>query len=163
MPDSTTPTVPATFDLQQDAWGHLVLIDAEGKRHERVAPVRGFPLSDPGKWVSICDASGRELLCISDLAQLAPHVRQVLEDDLSRREFMPVITRIVKASGDTEPCEWDVETDRGPTRFVINSEDDVRRIGPQSGMVVDSHGIRYLIANVDSLDAASRRVVQAYL
>ena len=163
MPDSTTLAAPAKFDLQHDSWGHLVLIDAAGQRHAGVVPVRGFPISDPEKWVSICDSAGREIVCVSDLAQLAPQVRQLLEEDLARREFMPVITRIVKASGDTEPCEWDVETDRGPTRFVINSEDDVRRIGPHSGMVVDSHGIRYLITNVAALDAASRRVVEAYL
>ena len=29
-----------------------------------------------------------------------------------------------------EPAEWEVETDRGHTRFVLNSDDDVRPLGP---------------------------------
>ena len=151
------------FELSHDAWGQLVLTDAAGVRHERVVPVRGFPISDPSHWVSICTPTGRELVCIDDLAKLPSQVRQVLAYDLARREFVPVIKRIIWASGDTEPCEWDVETDRGQTRFVLDSEDDVRRTGPHSGMVIDSHGIRYLISDVRQLDPKSLQIIQAYL
>jgi hypothetical protein len=162
MSEPTTSKFPP-FGLLHDAWGQLVLIDAEGKRHEGVVPIRGFPISDPEHWVSICDSAGRELVCIDKLSNLAPQVRSVLDEDLARREFVPVIRRILKTTGDTEPCEWDVETDRGPTRFVLNSEDDVRRLGPYSGMIIDSHGIRYLISDMRTLDAASRRIVETYL
>lgn len=163
MSDDAPPNHLPTFELEHDPWGQLVLVDAEGVRHEGVAPVRGFPISDPKHWVSICNEAGKELVCIDDLSRLPPQVRQVLEEDLARREFVPVIQRILRASGDTEPCEWDVETDRGITRFVLDSEDDVRRTGPHSGMVIDSNGIRYLISDVRQLDAKSLQIVQAYL
>lgn len=164
MPDNEpTPAHHLNVELSENSWGQLVLTEAAGKRHEGVVPVRGFPISAPELWVSICDSAGREIVCIDDLARLSPKVREVLEAALARREFVPVIIRILKSSGDTEPCEWDVETDRGPTRFVINNEDDVRRLGPQSGMVIDSHGIRYLLPDLTKLDKASRHIVATYL
>ncbi len=46
------------FDLHCDAAGQLVLVDAEGVQHAPVVPVRGFPISDPDHWISICDLSG---------------------------------------------------------------------------------------------------------
>lgn len=157
-----TTNLPS-FNLEEDAWGRLVFIEADGSRHEGVVPIRCFPISDPSQWVSVCTSAGKELVCIDDLARLSPQVRQVLTAALARREFVPVIKRIVWASGDTEPCEWDVETDRGKTRFVLDSEDDVRRTGPHSGMVIDSHGIRYLIPDIRQFDAKSLQIIQAYL
>src|SRR5438876_491120 len=98
------------FGLTHDAWGRLVLIDAEGERHVGVEPVRAFPISDPTRWISICDADGAELVCVADLAGLAPSMRQALEEELARREFVPVIRRIVRVSADAAPSDWDVET-----------------------------------------------------
>jgi hypothetical protein len=149
--------------LQRDTWGRLVLIDAEGRRTVGVDPVRAFPYSDPDHWVSLCDADGREVLSIESLASLAPAVRQAIEEELAQREFVPVIKRLVRVSSEATPCTWDVETDRGTTRFTLNSEDDVRRLGPHRALVADFQGIRYLIPDTRALDASSRRLLERYL
>ena len=154
---------PRPFGLYHDAWGRLVLVDDRGRAHVGVEPVRGFPISAPGHGVSFCDAEGRELLWVEDVTTLPGPVLQVLEQDLARREFMPVLLRVVKVSAEAEPCEWEVETDRGATRFVLNRDDDVRRLSDNSALIVDSHGIRYLIPRLDSLDPFSRRVLERYL
>ena len=151
------------FGLSHDSWGRLVLIDSSGRRHSGVEPVRAFPIADPLHWISICDAEGRELVLVEDLAKIPQPVRQVLEDELARREFVPHVRRIVKVSTDVEPSEWDVETDRGPTRFLLNSSDDVRRLSPTSALLIDVHGTRYLIEDTGLLDAHSRRVLELYL
>jgi hypothetical protein len=141
----------------------LVLIDAEGVRHVGVEPVRAFPITEPGKWISIRDAAGRELVSIDDLNDLPPAVRKTLEDDLAQREFMPHIERIVRLSGDTEPAEWDVQTDRGPVRFVLKTEDDIRRLDDQRVLIVDAQGIRYLIPDLLALDSHSQRILERYV
>ncbi len=151
------------FDLHEDAWGRLVLVDHEGVSHAPVEPVRGFPISDPDHWISICDSEGRELIVVRDLAALAPATRAVLEKDLARREFVPLIRRILRVPADTEPSEWEVETDRGCTRFLLNSGDDVRRLGPHRAQIIDSQGIRYLVDDVRQLDARSRRIIENLL
>jgi len=106
---------------------------------------------------------GRELECIPDLSALPKEVRDLLTQALGWREFVPVIRRVVKVSSHLEPAEWEVETDRGSTRFVLKSEDDVRRLGPFSAMIQDAQGIRYRVPDTRLLDAFSRRAVDRYL
>ncbi len=151
------------FGLSLDPFGRLVLIDAEGERHVGVEPVRAFPLSDPGRWISLVDDSGREVAMVERLDDLAPPVRHLLEQELGRREFVPTITRIVRVSGDTTPNEWEVETDRGPTRFTLDSEDQVRRLGPGRALITDARGLRYHVPDAQGLDPASRRTLERYL
>jgi hypothetical protein len=150
------------FQLEYDPWGQLVLTGAEGRREVGVTAARAFPISDPEHWISICDARGHEILCIEDLRAVPLEVRGVLVEELSRREFVPVIQRIVSATPE-EPSQWCVETDRGPTEFQVGNEDDVRRIEPHQASVLDSHGIRYLVPDVRRLDAASRRLLEHFL
>lgn len=154
---------PNPFQLHTDPLGRLVLTDAQGVAHVGVEPVRAFPITDPGHDISICDAEGRELLWIDDVEQVPQPTRRLLEDSLARRQFLPTLLRIVEVSGAIEPCEWEVETDRGRTRFSLRSEEDVRRLAGQRAIVTDAHGVRYLIPDVRALDAASRRILERYL
>jgi hypothetical protein len=149
--------------LSYDAWGQLVLTDAAGRQHVGVRPVRAFPISDPGGGLAICDADGLELIWIDSLDELPEPQRRLLEEDLARRQLMPVILRVVNISSPTEPSEWEVETDHGPTRFVVQSEDDIRRLGGDRALVVDAHGIRYLIPDTRGLDRASQQLLERYL
>ncbi len=153
----------APYDLHHDAWGRLVLIDAAGEQFAGIELVRIYPITDADHWIAICDPQGHELACIEDPQTLPPRVRRVLDEHLAEREFLPVIRRIVRVSADVDPCEWHVETDRGWTRFLVNSEEDVRRLGANRTVVVDSHGIRYLIPDTHALDATSRRILDRYL
>jgi hypothetical protein len=141
----------------------MVLTDGHGMTHVGVIPIRAFPISDPEHWVSLCDGEGREIECIPDLSALTKEVRDLLTQALGWREFVPVIRRVVKVSSHLEPAEWEVETDRGSTRFVLKSEDDVRRLGPFSAMIQDAQGIRYRVPDTRLLDAFSRRAVDRYL
>jgi hypothetical protein len=151
------------FTLEHDAFGRLVLTMPDGQRHVGVHPVRGFPISDPRRGLAVCSADGRELVWIEELDQLSSAARTALEAELDQREFLPVIQRIYRVSLQTNPCEWEVETDRGPTKFLLKSEDDVRRLEDHRALVTDAHGIRYLIANSETLDRHSRRVLERYL
>jgi hypothetical protein len=152
-----------TVALHHDAWGRLVFTDAAGRQHVGVEPVRAFPLSDPAHGVSLLDAEGHELLWVDDLAELPAGVRGVLEEELRRREFVPVIRRILRVSAPVEPSEWEVETDRGLARFVLNSEDDVHALDEHRALLHDAHGVRYLIPDTRTLDATSRRLLERYL
>jgi hypothetical protein len=151
------------FALHQDAWGRLVLTDAQGHQHVGVEPVRAFPLSAPDEGLALCDAEGCELAWIDRHDQLAEAPRRVLEEYLRQREFLPVVRRIVKVSASVEPSEWEVETDRGRTRFMLGSSEHVRHLEGQRALITDANGLRYLIADVGALDAGSRRILERYL
>jgi hypothetical protein len=151
------------ISLFYDPLGRLVFRDQAGRQHVDVAPVRTFPVSDPEYGISICDAEGHELLWIERLSSLAAEAREVLRTELAHREFMPILSRIVHISGNSEPCEWQVETDRGPTKFVLKTDEDVRRLDARRAMVTDASGVSYLIPNLESLNGISRRYLERYL
>jgi hypothetical protein len=113
--------------------------------------------------VSVCSAEGRELLWVDDLDALPAGVRGLLEKELARRDFVPVLRRILRISAVVEPSEWEVETDRGLTTFLLNSDEDVYPLKGGRALVTDSHGIRYLIDDLASMDANSRRLLERYL
>ena len=153
----------ATCLCERDAWGRLIWIDDSGTRHLDVHAARAFPINEPDRFVSILDDSGREVAWIEDLSTLAAATRVLIEEDLRLREFRPAITRIVRVSSEITPNEWQVETDRGPTSFTLDAEDDVRRVGPRRVVITDSRKMRYQVADTRALDAASRRLLDRYL
>jgi hypothetical protein len=146
-----------------DPLGRLIFRDAAGREHVDVTPVRGFPISDPDYGISICDTDGHELLWVERLSDLPLAARETLAADLAQREFMPILQRIVCISANSEPCEWEVDTDRGRTSFVLKIDEDVRRLDDRRAMVTDANGVSYLIPDLVALDAGSRRFLERYL
>ena len=76
---------------------------------------------------------------------------------------MPQIRRIVSISLQTEPCEWEVETDRGFTKFVLKRNRRHPPSGKRRRWIIDANGIRYLVADTKDLDKHSRSVLERYL
>ena len=162
---SEQPEAPsaAEISLARDEWGHLVLTTPAQPLPAVVTPTPLFPISEPEKWISLRGEDGVELACVENPNSLSPDARKMLQDELARREFVPVIERIVRVSGQMEPSEWTVDTDRGSTSFVLESEDDVRRIGDSQIVIVDAHGTRYHIPDLTAIDAKSRRIIEWYV
>ena len=151
------------FSLERDTFGRLLLRLDDGTVHAGVVPVRAFPVTAPGEGISIVSAEGRELVWIADPQPLAPQVRALIEEALAGREFMPEIRRIAAVSGYVTPCTWEVSTDRGDTRFVLPGEEAIRRLSRATLLIVDSHGVHYLVRDVAALDRASRKLLDRFL
>jgi hypothetical protein len=162
MPNPPPPAAKIAR-LQRDRWSHLQLTLDDRRVFENIKATRLFPFSDREAWISLRDGTGREIILVESLTQLNAEVRQQLESDLHEQEFLPVIERVLSVSGDVEPCEWQVQTDRGTTRFVLKHVDDVRRLDAQRALVTDAFGVRYLVADLGRLDPFSRRVMEQYV
>lgn len=150
------------FQLTRNAFGKLVFSDAEGT-HEGVVPVRAFPIAAPESGIALVDPDGHELAWIDRLADLPADVRALLEEELKNREFLPEIKRLKHVSTFAVPSTWDVETDRGEARFVLKGEEDIRRIAHDTLLIADSHGVQYLVRDVQALDKASRKLLDRFL
>ena len=151
------------FDLQRDAFGRLVLTDAQGQAHVGVVAVRAFPISAPEVGISVVDVDGHELAWVPRLDELDDARRTLLTEALEQREFMPRLLRVHAVSSFATPSTWDVETDRGPTRFVLKGEEDIRRLGPGLLIVNDAHGVQYLIQDLMAMDRHSRKLLDRFL
>lgn len=151
-----------TQQLARDALGRLVFIDATGKRHSGVHPVRAFPITAPGVGIGIMDQSGKELYWYSDIAKIAEAEMVLIEEELAAREFMPVIEKITKVSTFATPSIWDIETDRGPTRIRLKGEEDIRRIAGNTLLIADSNGLQFLIKDSTQLDKVSKKLLDRF-
>jgi hypothetical protein len=151
------------FRLARNAFGRLVFTGADGEVHDGVVPVHAFPIAAPAEGISLVTADGHELAWIDSLADLPDESRVLLEEELASREFMPEIRSIRRVSSFATPSAWQVETDRGPTTFILKGEDDIRRLAASTLLVADSNGIHFLIRDIQMLDQSSRKLLDRFL
>lgn len=151
------------FELVRNAFGRLVLTDALGESHAGVTPVRAFPLAAPEEGLSLVGAHGHELVWIERLDALRPALRALILEELAALEFMPEIRRLKSVSSFSTPSTWEVETDRGDTRFVLKGEEDIRRLDAGALLIAGSQGIQYRVRDMRSLDRGSRKLLERFL
>lgn len=151
------------FSLQRDAYGRLVLSDENGLRHEAVVPVRAFPIAAPNEGISLVSSDGHEVGWADYLDDLPAAEKNLIEEELASREFMPVIEAIVSVSSFACPSTWQLRTDRGPAELLLKGEEEIRRLPDNRLLIADSHGIQFLIRDVAALDRHSRRLLDRFL
>jgi hypothetical protein len=152
------------FQLERTPFGDLVWTGPQGQRVAGVVPVRAFPIQAPQDGIALVGPEGHEVAWFPRLDAIPQPARGLIEEELARREFMPVLERIVSVSGFSTPCTWAVETDRGRAEFVLRGDEDIRRIGSARALLIaDAHGINYLVPDQSTLDAYSKRVLDRFL
>lgn len=151
------------FQLRRNQFRQLVLTDANGIEHVDVRPVRAFPIQSPNDGISLVKENGAEVAWIDHLSELAPITRELIDEELEGREFMPEISHIVSVTSFATPCTWHVKTDRGDTSFVLKGDEDIRRIGKESLLIADNHGIHFLIRHMFEIDKHSRKILDRFL
>jgi hypothetical protein len=161
--NSLTTTRQSDYQLSRNAFGRLVFETANGDRHEGVVAVRAFPIDAPDDGVSLVSAEGHELVWIDRLSDLQEPNRAMVDEELARREFMPVINCLTSVSTFATPSTWSIETNRGSAQFILRGEEDIRRIGQDRLHITDNHGIQYLVPSMLALDAHSRKLLDRFL
>ena len=161
VPDSTP--AGAVIQLARQPSGQLRLIAADGSLHDGVTPVRAFPLAAPDEGLSLVSTDGHELAWIASLSALPPALGALLREELALRDFSPVISRLVSVSTFATPSVWSVETDRGPTSFVLKGEDDIRRLNDRALLIAGGQGVQYSVPDMGALDRGSRKLLERFL
>jgi hypothetical protein len=152
-----------TFQLKRNNFRQLVLTDVDGIEYVDVRPVRAFPIQSPSDGISLVKENGAEVAWIDHLSDLPSAIRELIDEELEGREFMPEISKILSVTSFSTPCTWQVKTDRGDTNFVLKGDEDIRRIGKESLLISDNHGIHFLIRNMFEIDKHSRKILDRFL
>lgn len=164
MQTSLTSPPPPVFELARNAHGRLVLTLADGSVHEDVTPVRAFPIAAPGDGLSLVGADGHELLWVPLLELVQAPARQLIEEELETREFVPTIEKITAVSSFSTPSTWDLETDRGAVRIVLKAEEDIRRLAGRTRLLIaGSDGMQFRVKDTTLLDRHSRKLLERFL
>jgi hypothetical protein len=151
------------FALSRNAFGRLVFTAADGTVAEGVVPVRAFPISAADEGVSLVSQDGKEVAWFDRVADLPDQMRGLVEAELASREFMPEVKRIAGVSSFATPSTWQVETDRGATQLILKGEEDIRRLGRTALLIADANGIQFLVRDIQTLDRASRKLLDRFL
>lgn len=151
------------FQLARNAFGLLVFTGPDGEVYEGVVPVRAFPIGAPDNGIALVNTEGHELLWIDTLADLPAAIAALVEEELASREFVPEIKRIHSVSSFACPSTWEIETDRGEAHLVLKGEEDIRRLDREKLLIADTHGIQYLVRDVQAMDRASRKILDRFL
>jgi hypothetical protein len=162
----TTDESPSVTDcrLQRNAHGRLELTLPGGTVHAGVIPVRAFPIAAPDEGLSLIGVEGSELLWVPRLSEAPAAFRELIEEELQVREFVPVIEQIESVSGFSTPCVWDVRTNRGPAQLQLKAEEDIRRLENRSHLLIASgDGVQFRVSNVADLDRHSRKLLERFL
>jgi hypothetical protein len=127
-----------------------------------VRPVRCFPWSRPGAFVSLRDDEDQEVAFVEDPAQLDPASRAALEEELAPAGFVLHIQRIVSVREELEIRIWKVETREGARTFQTSRDEWPLPLHGGSLLLRDVAGDLYLIPRAAALDPTSRRVLWAF-
>lgn len=130
----------------------------DDRSYLKVHAVRAFPLSYPNEFIGLQDAiTGREIGMLRTLRELGNQARQLIQESLNSRYFVPRIFRILEAKREFGTVYWDVETDRGARKFIMRGiRDSIHEIEPGRYLVVDIDGNRFEIPQLEKLDARSQ-------
>jgi hypothetical protein len=132
--------------------------------YARVRAVWAFPFTDRDHYVSFIDWNGKEIGLIERLADLKGESRRIAMEELRRRYFTPVITRINRVRTLFGSVSFDVETDRGPRTFDVKGRrSNIVAIGRDRYLFTDMDGNRYEIRDVTELDPASYKRIEGLI
>jgi hypothetical protein len=118
-----------------------------GEVYEDVQFARAFPLSHPNEYISVLRREERdkfvEIGMFRTLEGMPEASRRIVDEELDRRYFTPVIEKIYSLTEEYGQHRWDVMTDRGRRVFYVrNWRDNVHELSE--------------IRDLDALDAHSR-------
>ncbi len=125
----------------------------------RVVPMYSFPRSMRDQYISLRDMAGDELGMIRSLDELDRDARKLLEEELRRRYFTPVIREIKSISDKFGIVQWEVETDRGPKTFITRSLHDSLKESGAGFIITDMEDNRYEIRDCSHLDSHSAAIL----
>lgn len=147
-----------------------VTADGKTETFERVVIIRSFPITNPDEYISVREPDtrlkgrGEEIGLIVQLNQFDNDTVALINEELSRRYFTPIITKIqsMKEKYGYTYCEAD--TSAGHASFVLNNpSNNIRTLEDGRVLITDTDGNRYTLPDPKKLDKASYRKIEIYL
>lgn len=128
---------------------------------------RCFPLGTKDNLISVrngLDDGDTEVGLISNLDLLSASDRNIVEEKLLERYFVPVVQRIEKIEEFYGRYVFHVQTDKGFREVALrNIHEHIRFIGQKRLLIIDSDGCRYDIPNYGELDPNSQQILRKHV
>ena len=104
----------------------------------RVHIYRAYPLSDPTRYLSVCDDDNNEVGILVDPSELSDENQELVQTHLERRYLVPLVIQVVNVKERFGTLEWTMETDRGRCTFTTrNLRENSMRPSPDRLIIQD--------------------------
>lgn len=154
------------WQLHRNAEGRLVLSRANGEADKQDTPIQivaCFPWSHPQQYISLRDDKGHELYLIESLDELETQRRQLVEEELALRNFLPRVTVIHAITDQMEFFHWSVTTSAGQRSFLTRRHERPRQLRNGQMLIKDICNDIYAIARSEDMDPKSLRLLWVYM
>ena len=163
-PDEVRYLDPADVVLTRSPHGIVRLDLADEVCYRRVHVRVVQPLTTTERYVSLWAGDDHEIGIVRDPETLDPDSRQIVDEEIKRRYFAPVIERIDKVIERFGVHEWFARTSRGPVNFYVTGlHQNIKPHPPARLLVTDVRGNRYDIPDYRRLDPHSYHQIQRLL
>ncbi|MDK3156751.1 DUF1854 domain-containing protein [Kamptonema cortianum] len=121
-----------------------------------------FPISSPMKYITLHYPTGEgdkeaEVGVIRDLNEFPEEARQLVTRSLDKQYYVPRIQRIHDIQMEYGFLDFDVETDKGPRKFLMKWQAEKGTdYGDTGKMLIDVNGNLYLVEDVNDLTEDER-------
>ncbi len=156
---------PALRLFRTDPADAIVRLTIDGDRSWReVRVARAFPFSDPDHYIGLRDGDDKDIGVLVTLDGLDAGSRAIIDEELARRYFTPRIERVLSVTELFGVVTWEVETDRGPRRFLVRGlRDNTFPLGRSRLMMTDTDGNRYEFPDVNAVGPKAYAVLAKVL
>jgi hypothetical protein len=125
---------------------------------------RCFPFETPDEYISVLNKDGREYAMIRRVSDLPEDAQKIINDELERKYFCPVIEKINSLKEKLDYSFWEVKTDMGDMNFSMHDTyRNIARVGGGTLILTDVDGNRFRIEDVSKLDRKSFKKIELYL
>jgi len=121
-----------------------------------------FPLTEPGKFVSLLDNEGEEVALIEDLSTVAADERVLIEEALRAGGFLFQVRAVLTVEGEHEVRVWTVDTEQGKRRFQTRLDQWPRPLDTGGYLIQDICEDLYFVRDPAEMDEKSRELLFAF-
>ncbi len=126
----------------------------------RAQPMRAFPLSNPDQYIGFLDVQNKDIGIITNPALLDAESRKIMEEELEKRYFVPLIRKVLSVKEEFGTVTWKVETDRGQRDIMVrNIRDNLQELSASRIIVTDVDGNRYEFPDISRIDGRSQGII----
>lgn len=156
-------TFTERLELRYGDDGRLMVRQGANEQWKSVKLRACFPWSNPHEFISLRDDENVEHALIRNPRDLPEATREPLLRAMAATGFAFLITAIEAVEKDFELRVWKVRTEQGARRFVTAIDDWPRELPDGKILIEDLAGDIYVIADREALDAASRKLLWAFV
>ena len=151
---------PEVCTFKQPENNFLELIMANGSVYKSVECIPLFPLSQPDIYINLVgikESEPEDIGMIESLSNFSITQQALVKKNIEFRYFIPEITDIKKITVKQRIYHWEVVTNKGEKKFLLNSlKDNISVLKNGLISITDTDKCRYQISNHHSLPLKAR-------